>query len=286
MGEITLSQALEEFKTVYMPARNLAVRTRVEYANDLKGLIDYLATLGITRARDLKIVHVDRYLARLDGLGFSGSTRKRKAITFRSFLSFLFRNGYLRHDISGMVILPFQEQTTPRVLTQTEYQKLLQACEYNPRDRAIITLFLQTGLRLSELTRLKTSDIHLPDMLEIGSFGSHKGRTIPLNSKACEALQGYITNRPVSNILFLSHNRKPLGNRGVEKLVMKYYRFASITRASVQSLRHTFIVQHLIKGTSLKTIKEVVGHSDIRTTEAYIPLAKEIARKELEANAL
>jgi site-specific recombinase XerD len=286
MGEITLAQALEEFKTIYMPARNLADRTRVEYANDLKGFIDYLATVGVTKAGELYISHIDRYLAKLDDLGFSGSTRKRKAITFRSFLSFLFRNGYISHDISGMVILPFPEHTIPRVLTQSEYQKLLQACENDPRDKALITLLLQTGIRLSELTRLKTSDVHLPDVIEIASLGSHKGRIIPLNSKACEALQGYFEAKAASSILFPSRTGKPIGSRGVEKLVLKYYRLAHITGATVHSLRHTFVVQHLIKGTSLKTIMEVAGHTDIRTTERYIPLVKELAKKELEANAL
>ena len=286
MGETTLQQALEEFKTVYMPARNLAARTRIEYANDLKAFIDYLATVGVTKAGELNTVHVDRYLARLDELGFSGSTRKRKAITFRSFLSFLFRNGYISHDISGMVILPFPEQSTPRILTQTEYQRLLQVCENNIRDKAIITLLLQTGIRLSELTRLTLPNIHLPDSIEIAGFGSRKGRTIPLNSRACEALQSYIEIRPASTILFLSQTGKPLGNRGVEKVVMKYYRMANITGASVHSLRHTFVVQHLIKGTSLKTVQEVMGHTDIRTTEEYIPLAREITKKELEDNAL
>jgi integrase/recombinase XerD len=286
MGETTLLQALEEFKTIYMPARNLAARTRIEYANDLKAFIDYLATLGITRAGELNTVHVDRYLARLDELGFSGSTRKRKAITFRSFLSFLFRNGYISHDISGMVILPFPEQSIPRILAQTEYKRLLEASENNVRDKAIITLLLQTGIRLSELTRLALPDIHLPDSIEIVGIGSHRGRVIPLNSRACEALESYFSGRPVSNVLFPSHVGKPMGNRGVEKIVMKYYKMANISRASVNSLRHTFIVQHLIKGTSLKTIQEVVGHSDIRTTEGYIPLAKELSRKELEANTL
>jgi integrase/recombinase XerD len=286
MGKTTLQQALEEFRTIYMPARNLAARTRIEYDNDLKAFIDYLATIGITRAAELNTIHVDRYLARLDELGFAGSTRKRKAITFRSFLSFLFRNGYISHDISRMVILPFQEQSTPRILTQTEYLRLLNACENNIRDKAIITLLLQTGIRLSELTNLTFQNIHLPDSIEIAGYGSRKGRTIPLNSRACEALESYIGTKPVSTILFLSHTGKPLGNRGVEKVVMKYYKIANITGASVHSLRHTFVVQHLIKGTTIKTIKEVMGHADIRTTEAYIPLAKDLSRKELEVNAL
>jgi site-specific recombinase XerD len=72
----------------------------------------------------------------------------------------------------------------------------------------------------------------------------------------------------------------------VQKIIMLYFRQAGIAGASVHSLRHTFAVQHIIKGTNLKTIQEVMGHQDIRTTEEYIPLANEMAKKELEENAL
>jgi integrase/recombinase XerD len=288
MGEIALQQALDEFKTVYMPARNLAERTREEYSNDLKAFIDFLAKSGVTRAWEISTFHIDRYLANLDELGYSGSTRKRKAITFRSFLSFLFRNGYIGHDISQQVILPFPEHPIPRILTQTEYQKLLLACSTNIRDKAIITLLLQTGIRLAELTRLSISDIHIPESINIAGSNSRKGRTIPLNSKACEALQAYFMTRQVSKCpsLFLNRTGEPLGDRGVQKLILLYFRQSSIFGASVHTLRHTFAVQHIIKGTSLETVQKVMGHLDIRTTEEYIPLAKEISRKELEDHSL
>lgn len=288
MGEITLQQALVEFKTVYMPARNLAARTREEYANDLKDFIGFMEKGGVTRAGNTSTLYVDRYLAKLDELGYTGSTRKRKAITIRSFLFFLFRNGYVGHDISQQVILPFAEQPIPRVLTQSEYQRLLQACANNIRDKAIITLLLQTGIRLSELTRLSLSDIHIPESINIIGSNSRKGRTIPLNSKVCEALQAYFMTRQASECpsLFLNKFGRPLGERGVQKIIIQYFRKASIIGASVHSLRHTFAVQHISKGTSLKTIQKIMGHQDIRTTEEYILLANKMAKKELEENAL
>lgn len=282
MGEIPLRQTLEEFKTIYMPARNLGSRTRKEYYNDLDAFIAFLEPLRVTRVGDLGIIHVDRYLAKLDEQGYSGSTRKRKAITFRSFLSFLFRNGYLGQDISRKVVLPFSEHPIPRVLTQTEYQKLLSICSGNPRNFALITLLLQTGIRLSELTRLQMSDLHFPESIDVRGAGSRKGRTITLNPKVRDALQGYISIKPVSTTLFLSQSGKPLGNRGVEMIINKYYRQANIQKASVRTLRHTFGVQHLIKGTSLKTVQKTMGHQDIRTTEGYIQLANVVARKEME----
>jgi integrase/recombinase XerD len=288
MGEITLQKALNEFKTVYMPARNLADRTREEYSNDLIALINFLEQIGVHNTGAVSIISIDQYLAKLDELGLSGSTRKRKAITYRSFLSFLFRDGYISNDISKRVILPFPESPTPRILTQIEIQRLGQVCSDNIRDKAIITLLLQTGIRLSELTRLSVNDLHFPESLDIAGSESRKGRTIPLNSKAREALQAYLSIRldTIHICFFQNKFGKPLGERGVQKIVMQYFHRTGIATASVRSLRHTFAVQHIAKGTSLKTIQEVMGHKDIRTTEAYIPIAQELARKELEDHAL
>jgi integrase/recombinase XerD len=275
-----------------MPARNLATRTRIEYTHDLEGFIGFLEKSYINRVGELQIAHIDRYLAELDGQGQSGATRKRKAITIRSFLDFLFRNHYLSNDLASKVILPFQEQTTPRILTQAEYTRLLQVCSSNIRDFALITLLLQTGIRLSELTRLKLTDIEISPSnkgeLIVTRSGSRKGRVIPLNSKACQAMQAYLETRLSGKYqnVFLNCQNKPMGVRGVQKRIMMYYRKAKIFGASVHSLRHTFGVQHINKGTRMKTIQEVMGHQDIRTTETYVPLAKEMAKKELEDNAL
>jgi site-specific recombinase XerD len=292
MGEIALRPALEEYKTVYMPARNLAARTRIEYTHDLENFIDYLERSSINRVGELQIPHIDRYLAELDARGLSGATRKRMAITIRSFLAFLFRNSYLSNDLSSRIIIPFPEQVIPRILTQAEYTRLLYVCSSSIRDTAIITLLLQTGIRLSELTRLTLSNAEIGSSgkgkLLVISSGSRKGRLIPLNAKASQALEAYLETRSSTKyqILFINYQGKPMGARGIQKRIMKYYQLAKIPGASVHSLRHTFGVQHIAKGTSLKTVQEVMGHQDIRTTEAYIPMANEISRKEIEDNAL
>lgn len=292
MGEITWKQALEEFETVYMPSRNLAKRTRIEYSNDLQAFIDFLEQSGIQRVGEIQIRHVDQFLARLEEQGITGATRKRKAITFRSFLFFLYRYRHISQDISRHVVLPFAQSTVPRILTEVEYQRLLQASSTNLRDMAIITLLLQTGIRLSEFTRLTKQDIEISETgtgeIRIVASGSRKGKVIPLNSKACRTLEAYLHYRAGNPQLhlFLNKKWKPLGGRGVEKILGKYYIKAGIKGASTHSMRHTFGVQHIVKGTNLRTVQKVMGHQDIRTTESYIPLANELAKKELEENSL
>jgi site-specific recombinase XerD len=124
--------------------------------------------------------------------------------------------------------------------------------------------------------------------VRIGKNASRKGRVIPLNSKACQAINAYLEVRPPTKYsnMFINHQGQPMGPRGIQKQIMKYYRQSGIAGASVHSLRHTFGVQHIVKGTSLETLQEVIGHQDIRTTERYVPLANELKRKEMEENAL
>jgi site-specific recombinase XerD len=298
MGEITIREAIEEYEKIYLPARNLAERTRIEYANDLIDLVVFLEKAGARRVGDVGLIHLERYLAELDRRGYAGSTRKRKTVTIRSLFSFLYASGRITNNIARKLIPPLGENDLPRVLTQSEYQRLLEACVDNKRDRAIIELLLQTGIRLSELTRLNISDIEMPDgsnentedlgNLHIQGKRGNSGRTIPLNNKACKAMGDYLQVRPDANtsILFLNRFRRPLGQRGVQKVVQKYLELAGIRGASVHTLRHTFGAHHIAKGTSIKTVQKAMGHKDERSTSIYNLLAHEVMNRELREHAL
>jgi integrase/recombinase XerD len=288
MGETTFRQALDQFSQVHLAARNYGARTRVEYTHDLEELAGFLGSAGVIRVGEISLLLLERHLANLDERGLSGTTRKRKTVVIRAFLHYLHQVGYLPYDLSQKLVVPFAGATNPRILTQGEYQRLLAACSGNIRDLAMVTLLLQTGLRLSELTGLTVSDIHLPETIGIRDRGSRKGRTIPLNSWACEALQTHLSLRPdsASLELFLSHRGRPLGNRGVEKILAGYLRQAGISGASVSSLRHTFATHHIAKGTSLKTVQEILGLTDIRNAQIYVSLAQDLKKKELEEHAL
>jgi len=113
-------------------------------------------------------------------------------------------------------------------------------------------------------------------------------RVLPLNSKACEAIRVFLNIRPELKVdnLFLIRQEQVLGDKGVQKVLDKYMDNARITGASVHSLRHTYVTHHVARGTSLKTIQEVMGHQDIRTTEVYVSLVREMQRKELQEHAL
>jgi site-specific recombinase XerD len=298
MGEITLKKALDDYRTIHMPYRNFADRTREEYLNDLQDFVRFLEQSGINHPKAIGLPIVERYAAHLEYQGLASRTRKRKVVSIRSFLSFLYQESYIATNIADKVILPFTESTLPFVLTQTECDQLRNACADSRRDSAIIELLLQTGIKLSQLIDLTLNDVEFDEtektgdkqkgFMRITSSRGKKERLIPLNTKACIALKDYLEIRgdTESDNLFLNRFGKLLGERGVEKMLKKYLKKAGVGRATIQTLRHTFGAQHIAKGTALKTIQEVMGLKDTRSTSIYQTLAKEIVTRELQENSI
>jgi site-specific recombinase XerD len=298
MGDTSIRKVLDDYKTIYMPYRNFAERTRVEYQNDLTDFKEFLEKFGISDVKKLGLPIIERYVAHLEQRGFASFTRKRKVVTIRSFLSFLYQDGHIQTNISKSVILPFTETTTPHILTQLECDRLRAACSANLRDRAIIELLLQTGIKLSELTRLTINDVDLdqPDtpnekqlgFIRILGSRSKKERLVPLNDKASGALKSYLEVRgnAENNALFLNRFGEPVSDRGVQKMLRKYLTRAGIGNASIHTLRHTFGAHHTATGSELKTIKEVMGLKDKRSVSVYQTLAKEVVSRELQENSL
>ena len=292
MGNITIRKALDDYKTVYMAYRNFADRTREEYQNDLEDFVRFLEQSGISHVNAFGLPIVERYVAHLEQKGFASQTRKRKVVSIRSFLLFLYQENYITNNIAKSVVLPFIESTTPHVLTQKECNRLRDACTDNSRDRAIIELLLQTGIKLSELTGLTVDDIEIGEnesgFIRIRGSRGKKERIIPLNTKAASAILDYLSEGKAekSNILFVNRFGETLGERGVQKMLIKYVKNAEIWGAGIQTLRHTFGAQHIAKGTDPKTIQEVMGLKDARSAAIYQSLAREVVRREMQQNSI
>ena len=293
----TLQEALELYETVYMPSRNFSEKTRLDYRHDLLDLINFLSGSGRQRLGRLSLRDLEAFLAELDRRGLAGSSRRRKTYAFKSFFNFLYRDGHIPKNPSEGLVPPKSEQKEPRVLSKVEYEALLRACGHHPRDSAIIELLLQTGLRLSEVARLTLDDVELPrrigkdaeTMGRLHTVGKgRKERWIPLNYKVCRALRTWLNTRSngEDRALFVTKFRRPTGPRAIQHLVKKHMAEAGIKNAGVHTLRHTFATHHVAQGTSLRTVQEVLGHADLKTTSIYVQLAQEAMRKELQEHAL
>ena len=292
MDEIAIRKALADYKSIYMPYRNFADRTREEYWHDISNFVEFLEKAGVNHVTAIGLPIIERYIARLEQHAFASRTRKRKVVAIRSFLSFLYQEGYINTNIAKMVILPFVDTTIPYVLTQRECDRLRSACAGNTRDRAIIELLLQTGIKLSELVHLTVDDMELGEKqngsMRIRAGRGKKERIIPLNSKATTAISDYLSEKEgeQNRILFTNRFGEALGERGIQKMLRKYLNKAGIGHASIQTLRHTFGTHHIAKGTDPKTVQEVLGLKDTRSTMIYQTLAKEIVSRELQENSL
>lgn len=293
----TLSQAIAYFSTVGMPARNLSARTRIEYQNDLADLTVYLAKGGISQVDQVGLADLESYQAEMDRRGYTASTRERKTYAIKTFFKFMYHQGITREHIAARLIPPQAEKREPRFLSEQEYQQLLRAASHNIRDATIIELFLQTGMRLSELARLTLSDVEIPKRItrEPDNTGMvrilrkrGKTQTIPLNYKACQAIASYLKVRPnvEDDTLFVTKFKTPMSKRAVQYTITKYLQEVGITDASTHTLRHTMATHHVARGTDIRTLQETLGHERLETTAIYVSLAKTAQRRALQEHAL
>lgn len=286
MGDITLQKAIQEYERIYLASRNLSARTRVEYLNDIIDLIKFLEATGIKEVKELRLTQLEHYLASLDQRAIAGSTRKRKVVSIRSFLWYLYQEQYLKTNLSKRLIPPFAETKTPRYLTKIEIQRLLAVSSNNIRDYALIRLMLQTGIKVSECSHLTKDDVELPENLHneegegyihIERRNGRKARIMPLDHVTCKSLDRYLKTKPsTSSFLFVNRFGEPLSVRGIEKILTRYYAKANIENATVQSLRHTFGVNHAMRGINIKTIQAEMGLQDSRSLTPYLSLVHQM----------
>jgi site-specific recombinase XerD len=280
-----------------MAAKDFSQRTRTEYTHDLTELLAFLSKHSIITPQAVTLPHLEAYQAELDRRGLAVSSRRRKTFVIKTFFAFLERFGMITKNVALRLIPPPPQPREPRFLSEEEYQRLLRTCSHNARDAAIIELFLQTGMRLSELSRLTLSSIELPKRItkDLDNMGSvhvlrkgGKTQMIYLNYKACQALASYLKVRPKVDheALFVTKFKTPMSGRSVQNVVTKYMKEAGITGASVHTLRHTMATHHAAKGTDLKVLQETLGHASLSTTSLYVSLAKKAQRQALQEHAL
>ncbi|MGI6030570.1 MAG: tyrosine recombinase XerC [Eubacteriales bacterium] len=227
--------------------------------------------------------------------GLSASSRARKTSSLRSYYKYLTTRAHLiENNPTAALDTPKQKKSLPRYLTLSESEHLLQSIQGPDRERdyAIITLFLNCGMRLSELVSIDIPDIR-EDRITITGKGN-KERTIYLNDACLAAIQQYLQVRPVDgvkdkNALFLSRLKKRISVKTVQWLVKKYLGEAGLNpqKFSVHKLRHTaatLMYQH--GGADLRSLQEILGHEQLSTTQIYTHISEERLREASASNPL
>jgi len=297
MPSLDLFESLIDYQNNHLRLRNYAAATRRGYLADQLLFVRFLkAHYGASRATEVERRHVVDYLTQTERRGARGATIARKLAALRSFFGYLEEDGRITSSPCRGILPPKKESAQPRVLSQAEYARLKTAAAPDPRGRAIVELFLQTGIRLSEAAKLRVEDIALPLAEGLPSIGSlrvwgkgRKERVITLNSKACTALSAYLPDHPNDRRrgpLFISRYGKALTPRSVQRIIAKLAQVAGVPNVSAHTLRHTFATHTVRKGTNLRVVQEALGHSSLQTTSRYVSLARELMDEQLEANAL
>ncbi len=223
------------------------------------------------------------------------ATRARRVISIRRFFTYLSENlGVLEHNPMKNLDTPKIKKSLPKYLTLDEAQKLLSVVDgkFKERDYAIITLFLNCGMRLSELVSIDYSDIRSDGTLTIIGKGN-KERVVYLNNACLNAINNYMKVRPNDNVkdraLFLSARNQRINPRTVEIMVNKNLEKAGLggRGLSVHKLRHTaatLMYQH--GNVDVLLLKEILGHENLGTTEIYTHISNDATKSAVDSNPL
>lgn len=277
-----------EYLTVEL---GLSANTRQAYERDLRL---FCKTLGVKNSDALVNVNREQitgYMTQLKEKGLAAATIARKLAAIKAFYRFMTAEGYMDANPAEVVEAGTKGIKLPRVLSEDEVVRLLNQPDITTaegfRDRTMLEVLYATGMRVSELINLTLERVDL-NMKYIIAFGKgSKERIVPLGSVAAEFLQQYLEKvRPKlthagrnTNIVFLAFGGHELTRQRFWQIIRAYGRKANINKAlTPHILRHSFATHLLDNGADLRSVQELLGHSDISTTQIYTHLTNKRLR--------
>jgi integrase/recombinase XerD len=285
-----IERAFERFINYLRVERGLAVNSIEAYRRDVREFLDFLAQ---NRLSPGEVEHRE-LLQFLQGLYQRLSPRSvaRKIVSVRAFYRFLILDDYLANDPTETLEAPRTLQSLPKYLTQEEVDRLLQLPDvtkpHGLRDRAMLEVLYATGLRVSELVRLRAENVNF-DVGFVRVIGKgNKERIVPLGETAQDWLNRYLREAyprferkaPGSRALFLSQKGGPMSRQNFWMIVRRLGRRLGLSdRLSPHVLRHSFATHLLENGADLRAVQIMLGHADISTTQIYTHITRERLKK-------
>ena len=266
----------------------------LEYLSDIKKFspntikayrqdIDQFLVFFDYNLSDLSRDKIRDFLSSLYITSNNRSTVSRKIYAIRSFFHYLIQQGKAEKNPMDLISIPKAEKKLPEILTEDEMIRFLDQLPGESlseiRNKALFELFYASGLRLSELTNLRRENINFDERLVRVLGKGNKERIVPFNRKAGEILKEYILlsdkkYKKESEYIFLNLNGKKISDRGVEKIVKEVFKKIGDSGKNVYPhlFRHSFATHLLQRGVDLRMIQELLGHSNLSTTEKYTTL--------------
>lgn len=294
-----MQNEIDEFIRYMQIDQGRSENTLASYRLDLNHLIDYMKKYQIKNVADLSQDHIEQLIRQKSQEGYAGSSINRLLSTLRQFFKFLLREKQI--DTNPMTLIEGAKtgKVLPKVLSLDQVSAIIEAPDiltpHGLRDRAIFEVMYATGLRVSELTHLLLSELHI-DLGFIQTVGKgNRERLVPLGDEAVYWTRRYLeTVRPTfiralksqqaPAEVFLTQRGKAFTRQGIWKNLNKYVKQAGIPfRVSPHMLRHSFATHLLENGADLRMVQELLGHVDISTTQIYTHISnyrlQEIYRK-------
>ena len=260
--------------------RALAANTILSYSSDLYSLSSFLQDMKLDNPEEIRRVHLNMYIKSLYDKKYTPGTITREIASIKGFFKWLSINGYLKHNPALSIEQPKLPKRLPKVLSMKEISDLLKI-RMSVLDKAVFELLYAAGLRVSELADIQFNNIDLTaGYIRCTGKGS-KERIVPIGKKACTAINKYIKEREYiikkydisSKYLFLKENGKKLTRQDVYVFINNIGK--NINKdISPHTIRHSFATHLLENGADLRVVQELLGHSDVSTTQLYTHISK------------
>lgn len=279
---------LDEFELELEYVKNYSPNTIESYRSDIEKFLERIGSMDALRVSEEDI---RKYIKSQSGLATTSLSRKISSL--RAFFSFLVKKGYLKKSPMDSIDGPKLAKYLPDVLSIDEVSELIEIepkDNFTYRNRCILELLYSSGLRISELVSLKLENINLGDaVIKVMGKGS-KERIIPLNDYTIEFLDRYIKEvRPAmmkgyqTDFVFLNNHGKVLSRQAVFLMIKKRAEEIGLKKdVSPHTLRHSFATHMLQNGADIRFIQELLGHSDVATTEIYTHIVNETLKKDYD----
>jgi integrase/recombinase XerD len=279
-GGIIMQEALNQFLDYFSNVKGASTNSVLSYRRDLERFMEYLEGRGITQVKKVNETSLNSYILMLENEGKASSTISRTVASIRALFAFLSEKRQIDMNPAAALKSPKLERKQPEYLSLQEIDVLLKQPDAislkGIRDLAMLELLYATGVRVSELIKLSCKDVNL----EVGYIkcddGTHD-RAIPIGNAAKRALSTYLKDarpqmlaNPDETLLFVNITGEHLSRQGFWKIIKYYANKAKIGKKITPHIfRHSFAIHMIENGADLRSLQEMLGHSDISTTQVY-----------------
>ncbi len=276
---------LSDFENYLINEKKASANTLESYRRDIGQFEGYLKDIGAESVLLVTNTAIAGYIEHMKDIGKAASTVARTVASVRGFYRFLKSRSLISYDPTLDIKADKVEKKAPEILTGEEVDLLLDqpVCVdlKGYRDKAMLELLYATGIRVTELISLDLQDVNL-ELSYIKCKRSAKERIVPIHTVASDALRSYLENsrkvmiiNPEEQALFVNCNGTRLTRQGFWKIIKAYTAMAGIKKdITPHTLRHSFAMHLLENGADLRSIQEMMGHSDISSTQVYANIAK------------